>query len=104
MEKFVGVCFIVSGSGKFTVSGGTLGLSCVAVLSLLAWLRSMHASVLLTFFEASPLIYLFFICIFSHSPWPVPLGGPSLGAKIMYCRLIFDMFLVFYFFTSLMCV
>ena len=49
----------------------------------------MLAPVLLTFFEASPLIYLLFLGIFSHTAWPDPLGRPSHGAKIALLDLLF---------------
>ena len=46
-----------------------LSRSCMLVTSILAWSLSMHAAVFLTYFEASPLIYLLFLCIFSLSAW-----------------------------------
>ena len=66
-----------------------LGRSCMVVPLLLAWSLSMLAPVLLILFEASPLIYLLFLGIFSHLAWPDPLGQPSPGAKNPLLDLLF---------------
>ena len=61
----------------------------VPVLLHVAWSLSMLASVLLTFFETTPLIYLLFLGIGSHPAWPDPLGRPSPGAKIPLLDFLF---------------
>ena len=66
-----------------------LGRSCMVVPLLLAWSLSIAAPALLIFLEASPLIYLLFLGIFSHQTWPDPLGRPSPGAKIPLLDLLF---------------
>ena len=82
MEKSVGVCFIVSGSGQFGLSGG-------APRSQLHGGACTLAPVLLTFCEASPRLNLLFLGILSLPVWPDHLGRPSPGVKNPLLDLLF---------------